>query len=216
MRINSGYYKVSQSIPTTGATVDRASQDGSQHTSCNCDKDAVTVSLSSGSSEKAETRKYQTYNHKAVLKTASVPLDHPRGGRAEKPSESTKDPSTEVKSDTEKEEVRKLKARDSEVKQHEQTHAASLGPYKSGGPKYTYETGPDGKRYATGGSVPVDLSPEKDPEQTMRKMQTIKRAAMAPAEPSAGDKQVAAQANQIESQARAQAAEEKQNESGNS
>lgn len=205
MRINSSYYKVSQSAPTEGAQVSSASQAPSQQKKCDCEDNAVTVSLSS-SSQSASSEKthqqFQTYNRQAVINSGEGEI-----------KEKTNDESgtTEEDSSAEKEEIRKLKARDTEVKQHEQTHAASLGPYKSGGPKYTYETGPDGKRYATGGSVPVDLSPEQKPEQTMRKMQTIKRAAMAPSEPSSSDKQIASQATQIESQARAQVAEEKQN-----
>ncbi|MCC6952649.1 MAG: hypothetical protein IT290_00885, partial [Deltaproteobacteria bacterium] len=46
----------------------------------------------------------------------------------------------------EQEQVRKLKARDREVRAHEQAHLSALGPYKSGGASYTFETGPDGQR----------------------------------------------------------------------
>lgn len=106
----------------------------------------------------------------------------------------------------EKRKVEELKARDREVRAHEQAHLSALGAHKSGGPSYEYETGPDGKQYAVGGEVPVDVSPESEPEKTVLKMQTIQRAALAPAEPSSADRAVAAKAAQLESQARAEIA----------
>ena len=62
--------------------------------------------------------------------------------------------------------------------------------------------GPDGKMYAVGGEVKIDTSRENDPEATIRKMQQVRRAALAPTPPSATDRSVAAQASQIEAQAR--------------
>ncbi|WP_349358341.1 putative metalloprotease CJM1_0395 family protein [Stappia sp.] len=99
--------------------------------------------------------------------------------------------------------VRELKKRDAEVKQHEQAHASVGGPY-AGSPSYQYTRGPDGKRYATSGEVPIDASPEREPEQTLRKMEIVIRAALAPAEPSPQDRQVAAQARQQRSEAQAE------------
>ncbi len=98
--------------------------------------------------------------------------------------------------------VQELKARDLEVKTHERAHLANAGQYAKGGVTYSYQQGPDGRRYAIGGEVPIDLSKEKTPEETIRKMETIKRAAMAPAEPSSADRSVAAAAAATESQAR--------------
>ncbi|MGE4560890.1 MAG: putative metalloprotease CJM1_0395 family protein, partial [Desulfobulbus sp.] len=92
--------------------------------------------------------------------------------------------------------------RDQEVKAHEMAHLATAGQYARGGASYTYQQGPDGRRYAIGGEVPIDLSEEKTPEETIQKMQTIKRAAMAPAEPSSTDRSVAANATAMESRAR--------------
>ncbi len=99
--------------------------------------------------------------------------------------------------------VQELKARDIEVRAHEQAHAAVGGQY-AGSPQYDYQTGPDGKRYAVGGSVSIDVSAESDPKATIQKMQIVKRAAMAPAEPSAQDYKVAAAATQKEQEARAE------------
>ena len=104
----------------------------------------------------------------------------------------------------EEREIRELQARDREVRAHEQAHLNALGPYARGGASYTYTTGPDGKQYATGGEVPVDVSPEGTPEETIQKAQTVRRAALAPAEPSGADRAVAAQASQLEQQARAE------------
>jgi hypothetical protein len=63
---------------------------------------------------------------------------------------------------------------------------------------FEYERGPDGNRYAVGGEVSIDTSPESSPEATLAKARTIQRAANAPAEPSDQDRAVAAQAVQME------------------
>ncbi len=105
--------------------------------------------------------------------------------------------------------VQQLKQRDSEVKAHEMAHLAVAGQYARGGASYTYQQGPDGRRYAIGGEVPIDLSAEKTPEETINKMRVIKRAAMAPAEPSSADRSVAASATALESQARQEVQTEK-------
>ena len=105
----------------------------------------------------------------------------------------------------ERQQVEKMKARDQEVRRHEQAHKAAAGSHARGGPTYTYETGPDGKRYAVGGEVPIDLSPvEGNPQATIAKMQQIRRAALAPSDPSSQDRAVAAQAAQAEREARAE------------
>ncbi len=106
------------------------------------------------------------------------------------------------------EEVRDLKQRDAEVKAHEQAHMAAGGGLVQGAASYTYEKGPDGGMYAVGGEVKIDTSPAKDPDQTIAKMQQVRRAALAPAQPSSTDRSVAAQASQIEAQARSEKASE--------
>jgi hypothetical protein len=113
----------------------------------------------------------------------------------------------------EREIIEKLAARDREVRAHEQAHAAAGGAYVISGPSYTYQTGPDGRKYAIGGEVQIDTSPIKgDPEATLRKMQTVIAAAMAPAEPSSADNAIAAAANQAKSAARAEIAEQTREE----
>jgi len=94
-----------------------------------------------------------------------------------------------------------LKNRDREVRAHEQAHLATAGQYATGGAIFTYQVGPDGNRYAVGGEVPVDISSGVTSEETLRKMDRIRAAALAPAEPSAADRQIAAQAMMKASQA---------------
>jgi hypothetical protein len=102
----------------------------------------------------------------------------------------------------ETQELQKLKQRDAQVRTHEQAHLAAAGQYSRGGPSFTYQKGPDGVSYAVGGEVGIDISKEKTPEATITKMQTIKRAALAPASPSAADRSIAAHAGIMEAQAR--------------
>jgi hypothetical protein len=105
--------------------------------------------------------------------------------------------------------VRDLKRRDAEVRTHEMAHVAAGGNLVQGGANFDYETGPDGKRYAVGGNVSIDTSPGNTPEDTLIRAQTIRRAAMAPANPSPQDRQVAAQAIGMETGARKELAEER-------
>jgi SprA-related family len=96
-------------------------------------------------------------------------------------------------------EVEKLQNRDKEVKAHEMAHLMAAAGYARGGAHYDYEVGPDGKRYAVGGEVSIDVSKiPGDPKATIRKMRTVESAALAPASPSAQDRQVAARAEQVE------------------
>ena len=99
-------------------------------------------------------------------------------------------------------EIRELQTRDREVRAHEQAHAAVGGQY-AGTPTYEFETGPDGQRYAVAGEVSIDISEAGTPEETVRKLQQVRAAALAPAEPSAQDLRVAAEAARgvIEAQA---------------
>jgi hypothetical protein len=112
-------------------------------------------------------------------------------------------------------EVTRLEATDRHVRAHEQAHLAAAGQYAVGGPSYTYVTGPDGRRYAAGGEVALDVSPVGgDPEATIRKARVIEAAANAPADPSSQDRAVAAEAAMMEASAQRQ--EDAQSNSGNS
>lgn len=122
------------------------------------------------------------------------------------PSDPLKDPTS-----SEYRELQDLKQRDREVRQHEQAHIAAGGAHVQGGASFSYATGPDGRRYATGGEVQIDTAEVSgDPAATIRKMQAIRSAATAPADPSAQDRSVAAQAARTEAQARMELREEQQ------
>ena len=96
--------------------------------------------------------------------------------------------------------VAELKRRDAQVRAHEAAHQTVGGPY-AGSATYEYQRGPDGVNYAVGGEVPIDVSREKEPQATINKMEQVKAAALAPAEPSGQDRAVAAQADAIKGQA---------------
>ena len=99
-------------------------------------------------------------------------------------------------------ELTRLQQRDTQVKAHEMAHLAVAGPYARGGANFSYATGPDGMKYAVGGEVSIDTSPEPSPDATIRKMRIIRAAAMAPADPSPQDRKVAAQADVTITEAR--------------
>ena len=89
----------------------------------------------------------------------------------------------ELQLEQEQQQIKELKARDTEVRTHEQAHAAVGGQY-AGSPSYEYQRGPDGTNYAVGGEVPIDVGIiNGDPQATIDKMQTVRAAALAPAEP---------------------------------
>jgi hypothetical protein len=102
--------------------------------------------------------------------------------------------------------IGKLKARDQEVRQHEAAHLAAAGGLATSGASYTYEKGPDGVSYAIGGEVGIDVSPGRTPQETIERAHIVQAAALAPAEPSGPDLAVAAQAQQLEQEARGELA----------
>jgi len=103
--------------------------------------------------------------------------------------------------------VQQMKARDREVRAHEQAHK-NVGGAHAGAISYSYQQGPNGKQYAIGGSVPIDVSPEATPEATIAKMRVVMAAALAPADPSGPDRAIAqaAQAQMTQASADARAA----------
>ncbi len=117
--------------------------------------------------------------------------------RIEQQLAATPEPDDNPQGLTEEEEqqVRDLQARDREVRAHEQAHA-NVGGIYAGAPTYEFVTGPDGRQYAVAGQVQIDAAPvEGDPEATIEKLETVRRAALAPAEPSTQDRRVAQQAD---------------------
>lgn len=120
----------------------------------------------------------------------------------------SKPASPAVLSSEEKAVVNELKARDSEVRNHERAHKAAGGQH-AGAISFTYQSGPDGRQYAVGGEVPIDISPEQNPEATIQKMNIVIGAALAPAEPSGQDQAVARAAQAQRNQALAELNAEK-------
>lgn len=110
-------------------------------------------------------------------------------------------------------EVNKLKARDLEVKTHEQAHISAAAGLSTSAPTYEYQVGPDGKRYAIGGEVNISFVESKDPEANITNAEKMKNAALAPAEPSGQDYSVARNADSIIAQAQKELSQQKTEES---
>lgn len=107
--------------------------------------------------------------------------------------------------------ISELAARDREVRAHEAAHAAVGGKY-AGAPTFTFQRGPDGVLYAVGGEVSISLPQGGDPQARLTAAEQVRRAALAPAEPSAQDRRVAAAATQAAAAARAEIAAERSEE----
>lgn len=118
-------------------------------------------------------------------------------------------------SDEDQKKIKELTKRDQQVKTHEAAHIAAGGQYVKGAATYQYQKGPDGKMYAVGGEVSIDTSPvQGNAQATIAKMETIKAAALAPADPSGQDRSVAAAASQEEAKARQEESAQKTGSAG--
>ncbi|MCF6214565.1 MAG: hypothetical protein L3J58_00160 [Emcibacter sp.] len=117
-------------------------------------------------------------------------------------------PESSSLNEEEKKQVAQLKKIDREVRAHEQAHKNAGGQY-AGSASFGYQVGPDGKRYAVSGEVPIDIAPiEGDPAATVAKMTAIAAAALAPAKPSGQDRRVAAQAISLRGEAQSELTQE--------
>ena len=108
--------------------------------------------------------------------------------------------------------VSRLQARDTAVKAHERAHISAGAGVILSGATFVYQKAPDEKLYAIGGEVAIDTAPENEPEATVKKMQLVRTAALAPSDPSPTDYQVAATASMLQMQARLEMARAIQNE----
>lgn len=118
-------------------------------------------------------------------------------------TESSDNNKTQQQEISQQAELRKLKNIDREVRAHELAHLSAAGQYATSGASFSYQKGSDGRLYAVSGEVGIDSSAiPGDPRATLRKAQTVMRAALAPANPSAQDRRVAAQASAMALQAR--------------
>jgi hypothetical protein len=117
-------------------------------------------------------------------------------------------------SEAERKRLDELKRRDAEVRAHERAHVVAGGSLVRGVAAFDQVRGPDGRYYAVGGEVSIDTSKERDPEATIEKAARIRQAALAPADPSAQDRKVAAEATRMEAEARAELIQKRQREEG--
>lgn len=101
-------------------------------------------------------------------------------------------------SEEEERQVQEMQQTDQKVRSHEQAHVAA----GANSPTYEYQTGPDGRQYAVGGSAQIDIAVSgDDPESKATQARRMRSAALAPADPSGTDLQVAAKATRIEMEA---------------
>ncbi len=146
------------------------------------------------------------------LQEESQAADSEKKDSSEKSEKKSTTPQSDL-SDAEQQQLQELRARDLEVRAHEAAHLAAAGQYAQGGPSFTYQTGPDGKKYAIGGEVSIDSGAiSGDPQATIQKARQIRAAALAPASPSSQDQKVAAAASKMEADARVQLSRQKANE----
>jgi hypothetical protein len=107
-----------------------------------------------------------------------------------------------------------LQNRDRDVRAHEAAHEAAGGSLV-GAPSFQYEVGPDGRTYAIGGDVTVNVSiVPGDPQATVTRMDQVRAAALAPADPSAQDDLVAAEAAALAMAAEMQVNDQQQEAQG--
>lgn len=123
----------------------------------------------------------------------------------QKKSSDAEDPNADV--------IRELQQTEREVVAHEAAHQAAGGQF-AGPVSYTYTQGPDGKKYITGGEVPIHVPAGDDPEETLRNMAQVQRAALAPGNPSGQDLSVAAQAGAAAAEARQEIARQSATKTG--
>lgn len=144
-------------------------------------------------------------NGKSVSPVAESTQDISADKQSEPSDSKVKTSQVKVVSPEEQQVVDQLKTRDREVRAHEAAHLAAAGGLATGGASYSYQRGPDGESYAIGGEVGIDISPVSgSPSATLAKAETIKRAALAPANPSGQDFMVAQSAGAMAQQARAE------------
>ena len=148
-----------------------------------------------------------TDNDKSIVNKSSADKAKEKEQKEAAQNHNGKKQNGEYLTDEEQSEVEQLKARDTEVRTHEQAHQSAGGSY-AGSPQYEYKTGPDGNKYITDGHVNIDIGKESTPEKTIEKMRTVISAAHAPAQPSGQDLKVAAEAQQKMSEAQQELSEE--------
>jgi hypothetical protein len=184
--------------------------------------DAGRVALKAESSQSAiPSSAYQlelSSGAQKALQEAQISRPEVMGSQpAEKDSSDNKNSSTQKElTPDDQRKVEELKKIDQEVRTHEQAHLSAAGGYARGGAHYDYAAGPDGNRYAVAGHVNLDTGREASPEATIQKAQIVRKAALAPANPSSSDRQIAASMTQMATEARQEMLQEVRGSGANS
>ena len=179
-------FPATQPFPASGKDSSETDAGGGLRPAENTGQQPDTVTLS------GQGRELSAQNSTDAKKTAVGASAVPQG---------TETPKDRAQQAQDLELIQQLKNRDAHVRAHEQAHLAVAGQYAAGSASFTYQAGPDGVKYAVGGEVPINISAESTPEATIQKMEVIKRAALAPADPSSADLQIASAASAKEMQA---------------
>ena len=145
------------------------------------------------------------------LNASYIRIDNPSTKTTES-SASKKTETTETLTTSQKALILQLQATDSAVKAHERAHISAGGGVIRSGATFVYQEAPDKKLYAIGGEVSIDTSEESSPQETIKKMQIVRTAALAPSDPSSTDYQVAATASMLQMQGRLEMARSMQTE----
>jgi hypothetical protein len=170
---------------------------------------AISLALNDNYAEKIKSQIFPNSNYANGSSKKVVSTDNQAEKTDKTDTEIISIPGKKQLNDEEKRVVNELKKADSRVRAHENAHIAAGGGLVRG-KSLSYSKGPDGREYAIGGEVQIDMSPVSDnPDATIQKMQQVKRAALAPVDPSAQDRSVAASADEIAAGARKESTQNK-------
>ena len=151
----------------------------------------------------------------SFLNASYTRIDGPYSSSVGTPPSEKKETSSSTATEltpSEKSIVTRLQATDTAVKAHERAHISAGAGVILSGASFVYQKGPDERLYAVGGEVAIDTASENEPEATVKKMQIVRAAALAPSDPSPTDYQVAATASMLQMQARLEIARNLQHE----
>lgn len=199
-----------------GAEVEQEEDDIEDTATISDEAKQLLAKEQSDESQKLPAEKFAELKDKKTLEKEQSPAEKKLEFKDDKKDEES-DKKLKAEGDltqAERQEVQQLKARDAEVKAHEQAHIAAAVGLTTSAPSYDYQTGPDGKKYAVGGEVNISFTSGNSPEEDIRNAETMRNAALAPAEPSGQDRSVAKNAEKIiqEAKDKLAAQEEQQKE----
>ncbi len=157
-----------------------------------------------------DSRSYRVTLSEEALRKMGLLNDGDPGAKTSGDKSNTAEKNSAETSSADAQRLAYLKQRDREVRAHEQAHVIAGGSLVRGGASFGYASGPDGRLYAVSGEVSIDASPvPDDPEATVRKMNQVIKAALAPAQPSGQDRAVASSASSTQMAAQSAIAQER-------